>query len=157
MATAAVGRKPKPPTLRIVAGRGEGKDGIFRDAAGRPIPRPLDIPRGVPTKPDTLSDDASRCWDWVVEARGDLLSPIHQAALEVLCETYSRWMGAKRQRQEQGGIGQNSQGEVIAPWAKLEAEAGREFQVWCAEFGLTPAAENKVGGLNGGDENNPFS
>ena len=159
-ATAAKAPKGRPPHLRIIAGRGEDKDGIYRDAAGKPIPKPLDVERGLPVKPDDLSHDAEYVWDLVIaqyESIG-LLKPLDAVALEVGCETYARWKGAKRMRQQHGAIGQNSQGVVVAAWTRVESDASREFRAWCAEFGLTPAAENKVGGTGGGDgDDNPFA
>lgn len=159
MAQAATGRKPAPPALRLLNGKGIGADGVARDAAGKPIPTAPPFKRLAPPKPDNLSDDASRMWDMVVPEldRTELLKPIDGPALEMVCETYARWCEAVRWRRERSILATNSQGVVIAPWAKVEAEASKEFRSWCAEFGLTPSAENKVGKVGDlGDTGNPF-
>jgi P27 family predicted phage terminase small subunit len=74
-------------------------------------------------------------------------------ALEMACETYSRWHDARRVRFEMaldsevpghGLLGVNSQGLVAAPWVGIEERAAKDFRAWCNEFGLTPAAEMKL-------------
>ncbi len=144
MATAAAGRKAKPPALRLIEGRGNGKD-----SGGRTVPEPPPFERAVPSKPPGLSPVAERMWDLIVEElpKADLLKPLDAYALEVGCETYSRWHAAKTQRLSQTGQGllaKTSQGVGVSPLVRVESEASREFRAWCAEFGLTPAAEVKL-------------
>jgi P27 family predicted phage terminase small subunit len=145
---AASGRKPRPPALRLLNGRGEGKD-----SAGRPIPEPPPFKRGAPDKPDDLAPDASWMWDLVVEHwyTLDLLKPLDAASLAVACETYARWKEAVRWRHQKGLLAPNSQGIVTAPWVAIEASASRDFRSWCAEFGLSPSAESRLNGGPRGD------
>lgn len=152
MARAAAhgGTQATPRGLKIVQG----------NPGHRPIEPEVPFTRGLPIKPDDLSEDAAWMWDLVIsQMQGiGLLKPIDAPALEVICETFARWREAVRFRKERGQLGKNSQGVVVAPWVKAEGEAAREFRAWCAEFGFTPAAESNVAGAegSGGGGDNPF-
>lgn len=159
MAGANAGRKPAPPNLRVLKGKGENPAGQQTDSAGRPLPVTPDFRRGIPQKPFELEGDASDIWDMIVRELGrvDVLKPIDGPALEMACETYARWKEASRQRRKLGALAKNSQGVVVAPWVRIESEASNQFRAWCSEFGLTPAAENKVGDAGGeSHDDNPF-
>ena len=183
--TAARGPKAKHPTLHLLENTGR-KPG--HDAAGRKIEEPPPFSRKLPEKPGVLSPDAEWMWDRIIEHMGeyDVLKPLDGPALEVICETFARWREAVRIRQngiqyavptkerDQDGrpvmedesrppglLSTNSQGLVAGPWIGVEERAARDFRAWCAEFGLTPAAEkNLVGGDAGAgagdDGGNPF-
>lgn len=156
----AAGRKAAPPELRLLKGRGEGKD-----SAGRKVEEPPPFARELPTKPSKLSADADWMWEQVIGQMRTVgvLKPLDAAGLEVACETFARWREAVRFRQEHALLAKNSQGTVAAPWIGIEERAGRDFRTWCAEFGFTPAAEKNLiadtsgnGGLPGGGAN-PFA
>lgn len=154
-ATANAGRKSKPAGLKLVEGRGSG-----RDSGGRNVKQPPAFRRIPPARPDDLSADAVELWDQIVVElpRLDLLKELDGAALRVGCETYARWREAVRMRQESGLLATNSQGRVTAPWIGIEERASKEFRAWCAEFGLTPAAEMKLatGADGGAEDDDPF-
>lgn len=144
MAGAAAGRKSRPANLKLVGGRGAG-----RDSGGRVVPPPPPFSRSIPTKPGDLSPAAARMWDAIVAELPDanLLKPLDGFALQVGCETFARWYEAKKMRLGQpnhGLLSKNSQGLVVSPLVRVESEASRDFRAWCAEFGLTPAAEVKL-------------
>lgn len=134
------GRKVNPQ-LRLLNGRGPGKD-----SAGRKVAEPLPIDRAQPVKPDGLSADAGWLWDQVLAQYSSvgLLKPLDASSLEVACETFARWREAVRQRKLHGMLGKNSQGVVTAPWVGIEERASKDFRSWCAEFGFTPAAEKNL-------------
>lgn len=160
MAGAAnAGRKAAPRNLRIVQG-GTAKDGRPVDSGGRPIEDPLPFNREAPAKPEHLSADAGWLWDKVVDQMTTvgILKPLDGPALEVACETFARWRQAVRQRVEHGNLGKNSQGVVTAPWVGIEERASKDFRAWCAEFGITPAAEKNLRAEAAGNDpgNNPF-
>jgi len=157
---ANAGRKATPPHLKIVGGRGPG-----RDSGGRKIPDPPPFTRRAPEKPSDMSEAASAMWDAIVAElpNANLLKPLDGFALRVGCETYARWyvaQKARRQQSEGGGglLAKTSQGMGVSPLVRVETEASREFRAWCAEFGLTPAAEVKLAaiangaGTNDGDD-----
>jgi P27 family predicted phage terminase small subunit len=155
--SAASGRKGIPRNLKLLNGRGPGVD-----SGGRPIEPPLPFERGPLVKPDHLSDDASWLWDLVVAQMAGigLLKPLDAASLEAVCEVFARLREAVRVRQEQGLEDRNARGNPVAGWwVRVESEASREFRSWCAEYGLTPAAEKnlKSGDHDGGITENPFA
>lgn len=144
MAAANAGRKASSHLRLVDSGRGEG-----RDSGGRKIPETPAFGRAVPAKPEGLSEVAERMWDAIVAElpKLQILKPLDAFALEVGCETYARWHAAKRLRLERDGSGllaKTSQGVGVSPLVRVESEASREFRAWCAEFGLTPAAEVKL-------------
>lgn len=148
MAGAAAGRKGKPAHLKLLEGRGNG-----RDSGGRTVPEPPPFARAVPAKPADLSPAADAMWDQLVAAlpEAGLLKPIDGYALQVGCETFARWYEAKKLRLSQPNFGllaKNSQGMVVSPLVRVESEASRDFRAWCSEFGLTPAAEVKLASEN---------
>lgn len=87
-----------------------------------------------------------------------MLKPIDGPSLEVMCQTFARWRDAVRQREERGALNENSQGVVTAPWVGIEERASKEFRAWCAEYGITPAAEKNLRAESGSndDDGNPF-
>jgi len=162
-ATASRGRKAKPTHLRLVEGQGPGRDGEPRDSGGRPLPATPEFARALPTKPDDLSldDDASWLWDMVIDqmGAGKLLKPLDGPSLEVMCHTFARWRQAVRQRSAHGLTDENSQGTRAAPWVGIEERASKEFRSWCAEYGITPAAEKNLRASDegNGNESNPYA
>lgn len=173
---ANAGRKSKPTNLKLLEGRGQG-----RDSGGRKVKSGPGFRRLPPKKPAGMSPVAAELWDELVEElqRLQLTKPVDGPALEMLCEAYSRWHQARAMRLHgttaiptglteddaevviptvEGLLGKNSQGWVAAPWVGIEERAAKEYRAWCAEFGLTPAAEAKVGGAGEDDDaDNPFS
>src|SRR5690606_12634497 len=130
------------------------------DSGGREIEPEVKFVREAPTKPAHLSADAEWLWDRVVEQMTTVgvLKPLDGAALEAACETFARWREAVRFRHDHGLLGKNSQGTVAAPWIGIEERASKEFRAWCAEFGITPAAERHLRAESGGADadGNPF-
>lgn len=160
-ATANAGGAKIPNHLRILNGRGTRADGLETDSGGRPIQPGPEFARALPEKPAELSPDAGWLWDRVIDQMKDigLLKPIDAAALEAACETFARYREAVRLRRENALLGKNSQGVVAAPWIGIEERASKEFRAWCAEFGITPAAERNLVGMDGHDDgkkDNPF-
>lgn len=153
MASASAGRKPRPTHLKLAEGRGNG-----RDSGGRVVPDLPPFKRAIPEKPDDLTAAASRFWDRIVEdlTHADSLKPLDGFAMEALCESYSRWHEAKTQRAAGPLLAETSQGMGVSPLVRVEAEASREFRSWCAEFGLTPAAEMKLASSKDADDGGVF-
>ena len=157
-----------PAALKIVEGRGNG-----RDSGGRIINHPPKFKRVPPEKPRDengnvlLSPLAEQMWDMLVRDLSslNLIKEMDTYALQMGCETYARWRAAVDKRQKHGIITQSAhQGRdgvtawVAAPWVGVEERASKDFRSWCAEFGLTPAAEMKLAKEAGGEtgDDNPF-
>jgi P27 family predicted phage terminase small subunit len=155
--SASRGRKQYPRNLKLLQGVAPG-----RDSGGRVVPPEVAFVRGPLTKPAELSKDGSWLWDLIVEQMQTigLLKPLDAASLKIVCERYSLLCAAIRRRQEDGLTVVTSRGEVMAPWVRIENDVSRDFRSWCAEYGLTPAAEKNLRGPTGGvDEisDNPFA
>ena len=160
---AATGRKTAPRGLKVINGQGQNSQGEDLDSGGRPIGPGINFRRLPPDKPEDfigLDAEAEWLWDLIVDEMGrvDLLKPLDAASLRAVCETWSRYQAAVRLRRAHGLTAENSQGTVTAPWIGIEERAGKEFRAWCAEYGLTPAAEAKLrtGHHDGNDDSNPF-
>lgn len=155
--TANKGGPSQPRALKLLGGRSEGKD-----SGGRDVPAAPKFVRGLPVKPGHLSDDASWLWDQVVDQMktSGVLKPLDAPSLEVVCETFARWRAAVRMRAggDQEMIQSTVRGSAAAAWVGIEERAAREFRAWCAEYGLTPAAEQNLATGDGSDGNeNPFA
>lgn len=116
-------------------------------------------PAGAPVKPQGLSADASEMWDLVVSqmATTGLLRPLTGPALEVASETFAQWREAVRMRRDRGLTAIGSQGVGVGPWVRIEQQAGKEFRAWCAEYGITPAAERRLAVESSVDASNPYA
>lgn len=67
--------------------------------------------------------------------------------------------GVDVQRHGSGLTVVTSRGEVMAPWVRVENDVSRDFRSWCAQYGLTPAAEKTLRGPadSAAIEDNPFA
>lgn len=161
---AANSRREIPAQLKLIEGRGNG-----RDSGGRVVKTPPSFTRIIPQKPEDLSPHAGYMWDKIVDElpRVGLLKELDEFALRVGCETYARWreavdmrlQSAREAPENRGLLARNSQGLTSAPWIGIEERASREFRAWVAEFGLSPAAEMKLAkdGDANDDLDNPFA
>jgi P27 family predicted phage terminase small subunit len=133
------GRKPKPTTLKILA--------------GNPGHRPLNdrepaTPQGMPDCPEFLDDEARAEWDRIcrVLAQMGLLSTADRPALTAYCVTYSRWVEAERHVKQHGMIVKSPNKGVPMPnpflWVATAAMA--ELRKWLIEFGLTPSSRSRI-------------
>jgi P27 family predicted phage terminase small subunit len=147
----------RPAKLKLIEGRGHG-----RDSGGRLVEDPPPFKRLPPSPPEWLPDEARAEWDRIVPelTRLELLKQPDRAALTAYCLTWDRLVRAQREIELDGGsvLGENSQGRVRHPAVAVLEAASKELRAWANEFGLTPSAEGKVSGKDGGDgkEDNPF-
>lgn len=148
--------KPRPPALRLIEGRGNG-----RDSGGRPVKPPPGFVRLPPECPELLWGDAREEWERVVPElqRLELTKPIDAAALTAYCLAFQRLCQAQRIIDEDGLLHTNSQGRTRHPAVAIVEAASKELRAWAVEFGLTPSAENRVGkaGGDGEGDDNPFA
>lgn len=149
-------RATAPATLRLIGGRGAGKD-----SGGRTVTPPPKFKRLPPVAPEWLSDDARDEWDRVVPelSRLDVLKAEDRAALAAYCETWATFVRATRIVASEGLTIEAKQGTLPHPAVGIARNAGRELRTWAGQFGLTPAAENSLGikGDDDGDETDPFA
>ena len=142
------GRKPTPSHLRLVKGN-PGKRAINRQ---EPKPR-----RERPSAPDHMSDKARETWGDVTGLldRLGVLTEVDSVGLEMLCEAYADYLGA---RADLAAFGSNyyetinQTGGVMHrahPAVAVMQDADRRIRGWLAEFGLTPSARSRVKGADG--------
>lgn len=144
----------RPATLKLIEGRGNG-----RDSGGRTVKETPGFTRLPPEAPEVLPEDARLEWERVVPElqRLQLTKPIDAAAMTAYCLAYSRMMQAQRTINADGMYHHNSQGLSRHPAVSVLEAASRELRAWAAEFGLTPSAEQRVGqAQNGGGGDSPF-
>ncbi len=171
--------KPRPAALKLIEGRGNG-----RDSGGRKVESVPAFKRLPPEAPDWLPAEAAAEWERVVPelARLELLKPVDRASLTAYCLTWQRLVDAQKLVAENrvvqveairdadgdvvdavtldgyGLLGKNSQGITRAPWVAIIEAASKELRAWAAEFGFTPSAEVKLSVREADDgEDDPFA
>ena len=148
-------RPAKAPVLRLLEGRGNGRDSGGRKLAATPA-----FKRLPPEAPEWLPVEARAEWERVVPelARLELVKPVDRASLTAYCLTWDRLVEAQRLATVDGLLATNSQGLVRAPWVAIIEAASKELRAWAGEFGFTPSAENKLAVKESGDdEADPFA
>lgn len=151
---------PRPPALKLLNGRSEG-----RDSGGRKVPTPPAYKRLPPRKPTWLSSDASAEWDRVLPEleRLEIVKEMDGVSLANYCEAFAVWRMATDIVHEHGlmvinsgkdGAVQHAPNPVVAVMLK----ASMLIKAWAVEFGFTPSAENRMGkeGGSGGEEGSAF-
>lgn len=153
------GPAPRPAGLKLVEGRGRGKD-----SGGRPVKEVPEFARAAPEAPSWLPDEARAEWNRVVPEmdRLGLLKGIDRAALTAYCMTWARLVEASGIVAIEGMVlHDDKQGKAQRHPALLTAEAAsKELRAWAGEFGLTPSSEQRLGSTKGGDDGaqgNPFA
>jgi P27 family predicted phage terminase small subunit len=159
-----VGRTAQPAALKLLKGRGEG-----RDSGGRVVHTGPAFRRLPPKAPTWLSREAAAEWRRVVPGltRLDLLKEEDRAVLAAYCETWSTFVAATRLVTEQGVMteavtirpdGSESRRPIPNPAVAIARNAGRELRGFAAQFGLTPSTEQALSrGADDGDKDNPFA
>lgn len=152
-------RIAKPAGLKLVNGRGPGKD-----SGGRTVHQAPKFNRGAPEPPDSLSDGAREEWDRIVPGLDqlDLLKPEDYAALVEHCETWATYIACVGLVRRDGIVLVNPEnGRIYKNPALAAAEAaGAQLRASCREFGLTPSSEQnlaKAPGAGGDEEADPYS
>ena len=154
------GPAPAPASLKLIKGRGPGKD-----SAGRPVNEAPKFRRGAPDAPETLSALAREEWDRIFPGLDelDLLKSEDFAALVEHCETWATYVEAVRLVRADGVVLVNpDNGRKYKNPALAAAEsAGQQLRASCREFGLTPSSEQNIGkpmrGTGDDAESDPFA
>ncbi|WP_373234893.1 phage terminase small subunit P27 family [Mycobacterium marinum] len=152
------GRIAEPAGLKLLKGRGPG-----RDSGGRKLPTAPKFERGAPEPPDYLTSDVALAeWRNVVPQleRLDLLSPAHQAAIACYCMAVADNAAATAIVAAEGRIIVNPKtGHRHPNPAVADARASRaQILRFAREFGLTASAEQRFGAADDSDDNDdPFA
>jgi P27 family predicted phage terminase small subunit len=134
------GPKPAPIPLKILKGRGDG-----RDSRGYPVAKPPNFDRGVPDRPDWFNDDARELWERVAPAldRLELLKPEDYSTFIAYCETWATWREALRRVRAEGLtlVNPNTGMPHKNPAQAIVEVSAMQLLRFAQEFGLTPSAE----------------
>jgi P27 family predicted phage terminase small subunit len=132
------GRKPKPTALKILAGN-PGHQKLSDDE-----PQP---PRGLPTCPAHLKNEARREWFRIgreLEMLG-VVAKTDRAALAAYCQLYARWVEAEAALAEQGMIVEAINGaKGRNPHLGIVKDALEQMRKYLIEFGLTPSSRSRL-------------
>lgn len=139
-----VGRKPKPPELKLLEGN-PGKRPVNRNC---PQPERGDAP---PKAPAWLEPDAKREWKRVAEELHSigLLTKVDVVAMAAYCQAYARWKEAEQVLTDEGTTMEytNKHGEknqVLHPQVFVANKYLQIIRAFCAEFGLTPSSRGRM-------------
>ena len=150
-----MGRTAKPAALKLLEGRGDG-----RDSGGRTVTTGPGFRRVPPAKPGWLSPEASAEWDRVVPElqRLELLSSVQQAPLAAYCESVSRHRAACEALRHQGLTIEAKQGELPNPLVGIVRQEAAAILKFAAHWGLTASTEQQVAreASDADEESNPF-
>lgn len=138
-----VGRKPKPPALKIL----EGNPGKRPINTAAPVPR-KDLKAKAPV---WLESEAKREWRRVAPEleRLGLLSHLDQQALAQYCQAYARWRAAEEVLSREGLTYEytNKAGAVnilARPEVGISNAAQKIMRAICVEFGMTPSSRGRL-------------
>ena len=153
------GPAPEPIPLRILKGRGNGKD-----VAGRPIPKVPAFERCAPEAPGWLDPEALAEWERVVpglDAVGSI-KPEDRGIITARCVAWSRAVHAEAIIAAEGCTVVNPQSGRLAthPAVYIAAAAWRDVVKFGAPLGLDPSSEVNLATPavdNNDDECNPFA
>lgn len=139
MATGGV--KPKPTHLKVLNGRGDGKD-----SAGRQIKKPPRFVRKAPGAPTWMSREAKAEWRRVVPEleRLKLVKQAMRGGLAAYCVTWARFVQAQRTLDDKGLTYEAAQGWIPRPEVAIVKACTQELRQWASEFGLTPTSEGRL-------------
>lgn len=141
---------PKPAALKLLTGRGNGKD-----CAGRPVPMPPKFTREAPEPPEWLSREAKAEWNRVVPGLEalDLLKPEDRSTLTTYCELWATFAEAQRDMAVNGLVvtnksvrkdGTETTWHTKNPAVAVALAAATQLRQYAALFGLSPADERHL-------------
>ena len=151
------GPQKNPLGLRIVNGRGAGRDSggrrIADDDAG--------FERGAPAVPKWLTGEALNTWRRIVPklAKRGIIKPEDRDALAAYCLAVASMRQAQESIDEQGVLIATERGaQKLNPAFTILTQASNMIRAFAHEFGLTPASESNVARSDDGEqEDNPFA
>jgi P27 family predicted phage terminase small subunit len=144
--------KAKPAALKLLEGRGHG-----RDSGGKVVKQPPGFQRLPPVAPATLGPYAQQEWDRLVPElqRLHLTKPADASALMAHCENFEVFVRATDDIHVNGLF--DPENRRVNPAVAIQRNAQAAIRAWVSEFGLSPAAEAKLSTPEAVDgDDNPF-
>ena len=106
----------------------------------------------LPECPAWLDDVGRAAWaDWLPRiAAMQIMSSGDRDALALMCDTWSRYLEARKRLSEEGEVirVEGGDGRVTVkrnPWSAVLAEHGDRLRRMMSEFGLTPVGRARIG------------
>ena len=136
------GRPPKPAASLKLSGNWR--------ASGRAKSEPP-AEEALPDCPSWLDDVGRAAWaDWLPRiAAMKILSSGDRDALALMCDTWSRYLEARKRLAEEGEVIRvEAEYRVTVkrnPWSAILAEHGERLRRMMSEFGLTPVGRARIG------------
>lgn len=137
------GPAPKPAKALRLAGS------VLADARERAEPPSDEI---LPECPAWLDEVGRAAWaDWLPRiAAMKIMSSGDRDALALMCDTWSRYLEARKRLAEEGEVirVEGGDGRVTVkrnPWSAVLAEHGDRLRRMMSEFGLTPVGRARIG------------
>jgi len=146
---------PEPVPLKLLKGRGDG-----RDSGGRKVKHGPEFRREPPQPPFWLEGEALDLWRRITPelTRLDILKDGDAEVLATYCELWADFTAATATLKREGYYIEARQGTLKHPAVGIKHQAARELRAIAAHFGLTPSTEQALarGGDDDDDEGNPF-
>jgi P27 family predicted phage terminase small subunit len=148
---------PLPAKLRILHGRGDGKD-----SSGYEVPLPPAFERVAPTPPDWLDAEGADEWRRVIDdlAPLSLLKNSDRAVLAAHCEAWSRFVAAVKCYRVEGVVKVNPDSGRLGKHAAVAVaeQAAVQMAKLGGLLGLSPVAERGLGSFTPPDSaDDPFA
>lgn len=142
------GRTPTPTALKLLRGN-PGKRPVNKDE-----PQPT---QGAPEAPEHLDAEGRKQWvRWCAELeRMRVLTHADREMLAVMCDTWARYIQAKKEVDSSGLLVNSPNGYAIMnPALSIVNKCTAQLRSFAAEFGLTPAARSRIttNGASGANE-----
>ena len=136
----ALGRKPKPTHLKLLAGN-PGHRPLNED---EPQPTAMET---MPSPPDHLTDEAKKEWLRIVPLlmQSQMISDVDTGAVCAYCQAYGRWVSAEIEVNRTGLVVTGAMGgQVINPYLHVANKALDHLRKLIIEFGMTPSSRSRV-------------
>jgi len=131
------GRKPKPTTLKRLAGN-PGK---------RPLRDPVKAALGIGSPPSSLPKAAKTIWRKLAKQLDEmeLLARIDAGAFTVYCQALSEMHEANQHLETEGYFVKSPNGHMIQnPWLAIRKNAVKDIAKFAPEFGLSPVSRERL-------------
>ncbi len=151
------GRKPKPTSLKVIAGT---------DRADRRNDQEPKFNPEIPSPPAFLSDEAKVEWGRVCDAlyHAGILAKTDRAVLAAYCQAFGRWQQAEealtkmaeRDQVTRGIMIKTTNGNAVQnPLVGTANKAMADMVRYAAEFGMTPSARSRIKAEGRNDRQDP--
>lgn len=144
------GRRPKPTALKEIQGN-PGK---------RPLNKREPKPKGTPTCPSHLDDEARKEWRRLSKELTSLglLTSVDRSALAAYCSAYSAWVDAETFLAKYGKVIKSPSGYAMPnPYVSIRNQSLDQMRKFAIEFGLTPASRSRLQVEPQSQEPDPFA